>query len=135
MAKNGSSETKPTAKCSFQTPLRDAKEIRDILGLMLSTYVFHESIEASSSRSTHRRHSLGRTTRQFHLDGTCIQCCNFSTDLEGKANFWSLFASGRLQPVLAQSMMGENSQRTPHLVHITRHLLHCIYYHGQRQLL
>ena len=39
--------------------------------------------------------------RRFHLDVSCIQCCNFSTDLEGRARLWSLFASGRLQLVLA----------------------------------
>ena len=101
MTINGSSETRHTAKCSFQNPLRDAEGIRVVARLMLRTHVFHGSTEASPSRSTHRRRSLGRTTWRFHLDGFRIQCCSFSTDLEGRANFWSPFASGRLQLVLA----------------------------------
>ena len=34
----------------------------------------------------------------FHLDGFYIQCYSFSMDLEGRANFWSPFVVGRLQP-------------------------------------
>src|ERR1700677_2817616 len=76
------------------------KELGSPQGQILRTHVFHGSTEATPSRSTHRRRSHRRTTSRFHLDEFCILCCSFSTDQEGKANFWRLFASGRLQPVL-----------------------------------
>jgi hypothetical protein len=101
MTINGGRETRPTAKCSFQNPLRDAEAIRVVPRLMLRTHVFRGSTEGNPLRSTHQRRTLGRTMWRFHLDGFCIRCCSFSTDLEGRASFWSLFASGRLQPVLA----------------------------------
>ena len=39
---------------------------------------------------------------RFHLDGSRIQCCSSSTDLEVKAIFWSTFAAGHLRLVLAR---------------------------------
>jgi hypothetical protein len=75
------------------------KESGSSQGQILRTHVFRGSTEAIPSHSTHRRRSLQRTRRRFHLDGFCIQCCSFSTDLVGKANFWSPFAFGRLRYV------------------------------------
>ena len=105
MTTNGSSETRPTAKCSFLHPLDcTQKELGLSQGQVLRTHVSRGSTEASPSRSTHRRPSLQRTTSRFRLDAFCIQYYSFSTDLEGKANFWSLFASGRLYLVLTLSV-------------------------------
>ncbi len=101
MTINGSNETRPTAKYSFQNPLHGAEGIRVVAKLMLRTHAFHGSTEGNPLRSTQQRRSFGRTMWRFHLDGFYIQCCSFSTDLEGTANFWSPFASGHLQPVLA----------------------------------
>jgi hypothetical protein len=100
MTINGGRETRPTAKCFFRNPLRDAEAIRVVPRLMSRTHVFRGSTEGNPLRSTYQRRTLGRTMWRFHLDGSCIRCCSFSTDLEGRASFWSLFASGRLQPVL-----------------------------------
>ena len=96
---NEGGETQPTAKCSFQNPLRDAEGMRIIERLELRTYVFHRSTKGNLSRTTQRRYSLGRTMQRFHLDGFGIRCCSFSTDLEGRANFWSPSATGPLQIV------------------------------------
>ena len=100
MTTSGGNETRPTAKCSFQNPLQDAEGIRVVVRSILRTHVFRGSIEVSPLRSTPQRRSLGRTMWRYHPDGSCIQCCNFSTDLEGRSSFWSPFASGLLQFVL-----------------------------------
>ena len=97
MTIHGGSEARLTVKCSFQNPLRDAEGIRVVTKQILGTHAFHESIKANPLCPTHRRCSLERTMWRFHLDGFCIQCCNFSTDLEGRARTWSPFASGHLQ--------------------------------------
>ena len=101
MTINRGSERRPTAGCSFQNPLQDAEGVRVVARLMLKTHVFRRSTEVNPLRPTPQRRSLGGTMWRFHLGESCIQCCSFSTDLEGRANFWSPFASGRLKLVLA----------------------------------
>ena len=97
MTMDGDSKRRLTAKCSFQNPLQGAERIRLVTKLTLRAHVFHGSTEVNPWCSTHRIHSLGRTTLQFHLDGFCIQCCSFLTDPGGKANFLNLYAFGPLQ--------------------------------------
>ena len=101
MTINRGSERRPTAKCSSQSPLQDAEGIRVVARQMLRTHVFRRSTEVNPLRSTRQRRSLGGTMWRFHLGGSYIQCCSFSTDPEGRANFWSPSASGRLKLVLA----------------------------------
>ena len=101
MTTSGGNETRHTAKCSCQNPLQNAEGIRVVVKLILRTHVFRGSTEVSPLRSTPQRRSLGRTMWWYHPDGSCIQYCNFSTDLEGRANFWTPFAFGRLQFLLA----------------------------------
>ena len=101
MTINRADERRHTAKCSFQNPLQDAEEIKVGTRLMLRTHVFRGSTEENPLCSTPQRRALGRTIWQYHFDGSCTPCCNFSTDLEGRANFWTPFAFGRLQFLLA----------------------------------
>jgi hypothetical protein len=63
---------------------------------------------------------------RFHLDGICIRGCNFSTDLEGKANFWSLFASGHLQSVLAPEVDNGSIIRNERLILFISPAICCI---------
>jgi hypothetical protein len=126
MTLHGGSETGLTVKCFFQNPLQDAEGIRVVTKLMLRTHVFHGSTKANPLRPTHRRRSLGRTMWRFHLDGSCIQCCNFSTDLEGRARILSPFASGRLQVVLAPSVDNGSIIHNERLILFTSLAICCI---------